>query len=52
MTWQYFATGEIRFIFISDRDGNNVETRRRRIWHWRSGRQPRMEEVALAVAAG
>lgn len=47
MTWTYFATGEVRFIVISDRDGDNVETRRRRIRHWRSGRQPRMQEIPI-----
>lgn len=45
MTWQYFATGEIRYIVISDRDADNNETRRRRIRHWRDGRQPRMEDI-------
>lgn len=45
MTWQYFATREIRFIFISDRDGDNVEIRRRRIRHFRDGRQPVMEDI-------
>jgi hypothetical protein len=48
MTWQYFATGEIRFIAISDRDGDNVETRRQRIQHFRDRRQPRMEDVIIA----
>lgn len=49
MTWQYFATGEIRYIITSDRDGDNVEARRQRIRHWRDGRQPRMENVAVSA---
>lgn len=47
ITWDYFATGEVRFIIISDRDGNNTETRRRRIRHFRGGGQPVMEEIVL-----
>ena len=43
-TWQYFATGEIRYIVISDRDAENVETRKRTIQHYRDGRQPVVSE--------
>lgn len=49
MLWQYFATGEIHYIVISDRDADNVETRRRRLCHFRDGRQPVMEEMAHGV---
>lgn len=45
ITWDYFASGEVRFIFISDRDENNVETRRQRIRHWRDGRPPVIEDI-------
>jgi len=46
-TYSYFDTGEIHDITISDRDENNVETRRRRIRHFRDGRQPVMAEEPL-----
>ena len=44
-TWQYFATGEIRYIVISDRDAENVETRKRTIQHYRDGKQPTVDTV-------
>lgn len=47
MTWQYFNSGEIRYIVVSDRDGDDVETRRQRISHSRDGQSPVIRDIAL-----
>ena len=42
-TRDFYATGEVNRIRISERDANNNETSRRTIKHFTDGRQPTVE---------
>lgn len=40
ITYTYYDEGPVKDIVISEQDGNDVETSRRRIQHFLDGRQP------------
>lgn len=44
-THDFYDTGEVNRIVISERDADNEETARRTIKHFRGGRQPVVEEA-------